>query len=108
MRIQIAERQCQVPPNVRGRAEKRVSGLSRYSPQASAAEIIFSEEGVERIVEVIVHIDGAEPIVARAADPEFLSALNKVVDRIARQLRRQRERRTDHQAPPRRERVRRD
>jgi ribosomal subunit interface protein len=108
LRIQVTERQCQVPPNVRGRAEKRVAGLARYSPQASAGEIVFLEEGVERAVEVIVHIDGGEPIVARAADADFLSALNKVVDRIARQLRKQRERRTDHQAPPRRERVRRE
>ncbi|MND02538.1 ribosome hibernation promoting factor HPF [compost metagenome] len=67
--------------------------------------MVFSEEKAVRIVDVVVHIDGGEPVVARAEDTEFRAALDKVVDRLRRRLRKQRELRIDHQAPPRRDRV---
>ena len=105
MRVQITERHCRVPRDVTERAEVRVASLAKYSPRASHAEVVFTEENVDRIVEVVMHIDGGEPVVARADDLEFRAALDKVVDRLARRLRRQRERRKDHQAPPRRDRV---
>lgn len=82
-----------------------MEALAKYSPRATAAEVVFMEEKVSRVVEVIVHIDGEVPVVARADDKEFQSALDKVVERVGRQLREQRELRKDHQAPPRRDRA---
>ena len=105
MRVQITERHCRVPRDVTERAETRVASLAKYSPRASHAEVVFTEENVDRVVEVIMHVDGGEPIVARAEDAEFRAALDKVVDKLGRRLRKQRERRKDHQAPSRRDRV---
>lgn len=105
MRVQITERHCEVPREARERAETQVAALAKYSPRATAADVVFMEENVDRIVEVIVHIDGEEPVVARAEDTEFRAALDKVIDRLSRQLREQRDLRTDHQAPPRRDRA---
>lgn len=103
MRVQITERHCEVPAETRERAEAQVAALDKFSPRATSAEVLFMEERVDRIVEVIVHIDGAEPVVARAEDTEFRPALDRVVDRVGRRLRKQREQRTEHQAPPRRD-----
>jgi ribosomal subunit interface protein len=100
VRVQIAERHCEVPRDARERAETQVASLAKYSPRATAAEVVFMEEKLDRIVEVIVHIDGEEPVVARAADTEFRAALDKVVDRLSRLLRDQRDLRKDHRAPP--------
>ena len=105
MQVRITERHCQVPRDTLERAEKRVAGLSKYSPRASSADVVFTEEKVNRGVEVIIHVDGGEPVVASVQDTEFRAALDKVVDRLGRRLRKQRERRTDHQAPSRRDRV---
>lgn len=105
MRVQITERHCQVPADTRERAEKSAAALAKYSPRASAAEVLFMEEGVAHVVEVIVHIDGREPVVARAEDTEFRLSLDKVMDRIGRRLRKDRDQRTDHKAPPRRDRA---
>jgi ribosomal subunit interface protein len=105
LRVQITERHCEVPGDTRERAEKSVASLAKYSPRATAAEVLFMEERVDRIVEVIVHIDGGDPVVARAEDTEFRAALDKVLDRIGRRLKKERELRTDHQAPPRRDRA---
>jgi len=100
VRVQITERHCEVPREARERAETHVAALAKYSPRATAADVVFMEENVERIVEVIVHIDGEEPVVARAEDTEFRGALDKVVDRLSRLLRDQRDLRKEHRAPP--------
>jgi len=100
LRVQITARHCEVPSDVLERTEEQVSALSKYSPRASAADVIYMEEKLTRIAEVIVHIDGGEPIVARGEAPEFRAALDEVVDHLKRRLRRQRKRYTDHKAPP--------
>lgn len=100
MRVQITARHCEVPSDVTERTEQQVAALSKYSPKASAADVIFMEEKLTKVVEIIVHIDGGEPVVARGEGTEFRVALDQMVDRVSRRLRRQRERRTDHKAPP--------
>jgi ribosomal subunit interface protein len=94
-----------VPRDTLDRAEKRLTSLAKYSPRASSADVVFTEEKVNRGVEVIIHVDGGEPVVASVQDTEFRAALDKVVDRLGRRLRKQRERRTNHQGPPSRGRV---
>jgi ribosomal subunit interface protein len=105
VRVRITERHVQVPRDTLERAEKRLGSMSKYHPRATSAEVVFSEERVNRNVEIIVHVDGAEPVVASVQDTEFRAALDKVLDRLARKLRKERARRTDHQAPSRRDRV---
>jgi len=98
--VQISARHCDVPADVLERTEALVASLAKYSPRASAAEVVYMEEKLTRIAEVIMHIDGGEPVVARGEGDEFRTALDQVMDRMSRQLRRQRERRTNHKAPP--------
>lgn len=100
MRVQITARHCDVPSDVLARTESQIQALTKYQPRATAADVVYSEEKVTRKVEVLVHIDGAEPVVAHGDGLEFRSALDEAVERLSRQLRRQRERRRDHQAPP--------
>jgi ribosomal subunit interface protein len=98
--VQISARHCDVPAEVLERTETQVASLSKYSPRASAAEVVYMEEKLTRVAEIIMHIDGGEPVVARGEGDEFRTALDQVIDRMSRQLRRQRERRTNHKAPP--------
>ncbi len=99
MRIQIAHRQCDVPEPVIERVHEQLPKLSKYHPRITAADVVFKEEKLSHEVEVILHIDGSAPVVAHASDREFLSALDRTVDRLAKILRRERGKRTDHQAP---------
>jgi ribosomal subunit interface protein len=105
VRVHITTRHCQVPEDVLARTETQVASLSKYSPRATAVDVVFFEEKVDKLVEVLVHIDGSEPVVARGQDKEFRAALDQVVDRAGRILKKQRERHTDHQAPPLWERI---
>jgi ribosomal subunit interface protein len=100
LRVQISARHCDVPQDVMERTEVQVASLSKYSPRATAADVVYMEEKLTKVAEVIIHIDGGEPVVARGQGAEFRSALDEVIDRLSRRLRRQRERRTNHKAPP--------
>ena len=105
MRVQITGRHCDVPADIRERTEAQVASLSKYQPRASAADVVYTEEKLDKLVEIIVHIDGGEPVVATGRDTEFRAALDQMIERASRMLRKQRERRTDHKAPARRERA---
>ncbi|MEQ8331211.1 MAG: ribosome-associated translation inhibitor RaiA [Longimicrobiales bacterium] len=100
MRVQITARHCDISDSVRERAETQMARLTRYDPRLSAAEVIFDEEKHIRKVEAILSIDRGSPVVARADDRDFRPALDKVVEKLSKQLRRTRDQVVDHQSPP--------
>jgi len=97
LRIQIVARHCEVPDPVRQRTEEQIARLAKYDPRVSAAEVIFDEERHLRRVEAILSVDRAEPVVAKAEGEEFRTALDKVVDRLGRMVKRQRALAKSHQ-----------
>ncbi len=100
MRVQITARHCEIPDAVRSRAESQMERLTKFESRLSAAEVVFDEEKHTRKAEGILTVHGGPPVVARAEDSDFRSALDKMVDRLSKQLRRSHERLVDHQAPP--------
>jgi len=100
VRVQVTERHCDVPDDVLDRTREQIEALAKYEARASSADVVYTEEKLTKNVEVRVHVDGSNPVVAHGDGSEFRSALDQVVDRLARQLRRQHDRRHDHQAPP--------
>ena len=96
MRVQIAARHCEIPESLRERAETLAGRLGKFDPRVSAAEIVFEEEKLTRRVEVILSVDRRDPVVARGEADEFRTALDKVIDRASRMLRRQRDQATQH------------
>ncbi|MDX1646022.1 MAG: HPF/RaiA family ribosome-associated protein [Longimicrobiales bacterium] len=100
MRISITERRCDLPKRVRDRTESLVAGLSKFEERATSAEVIYADEKHTRKAEIIVHIDGAPNVVARGEGEEFRAALDRAIERARRMLKKQRDQRRDHQAPP--------
>lgn len=100
MKVQITARHCDVPADVLERTEAQVAALSKFSPRATTADVVFEEEKLDKVAEIVVHIDGRDPVVAHGRGLEFRAALDQAVERAGRILRKHRERRTDHKAPP--------
>jgi ribosomal subunit interface protein len=73
--------------------------LAKYDPRVGAAEVVFEEEKRTRKVEVVLSVDRSEPVVAHGEGEEFRTALDQVVDRLSRMLKRQRAQAKSHQAP---------
>jgi ribosomal subunit interface protein len=96
LRIQIAARHCDVPESVRKRIDEQITRLAKYDPRLSAAEVVFEEERHVRRVEAILSIDRGGVVIARAEAGEFQTAVDKVVDRLGRIVKRQRSQAKSH------------
>jgi len=99
MRIQIAARQCEIPDSVRSRAEEQLGKLSKYEPRLAGAEVVFKTEKHLKKVEAVLSIDRGEPVVAGGEGAEFREALDLMVDRLSRILKRRRSQKKDHHGP---------
>lgn len=99
MRVQIAARHCDVPDSVRQRTEEQMTRLAKYDPRVGAADVVYEEEKRTKRVEVVLSVDRSEPVVAHGEGEEFRTALDKVVDRLTRILKRQRAQAKSRQAP---------
>lgn len=100
MRVQVTQRHCEVPERVISRAESRLLRLERFEPRLSSADLVFTEARNARFAEALLSIDGSDQVFAKGEGPEFRAAVDVLLDRLSRILRKNRERRTDHQASP--------
>ena len=98
MRVQLSARHCEVPETVKERTEDRLGKLTRYNARLSSAKVIFEIEKHLHRVEGILSIHGDEPVVARGSGADFKLAVDQMVDRLAKVLRRRRAQTTKHQA----------
>lgn len=100
MRIIHTARRCEVPNPVLDRAEELVRKLKKYNVRLSGAELVFETEKHRHLVEGILSVDGSEPVVATGEGEDFRAAVDEMIERLSRRLRRLRSQRRDHQALP--------
>ena len=96
MRVQIAARQCEIPDTVRDRTEEQIGKLSKYDPRLSAAEVVFQVEKHKKKVDAVLKVDREEPVKASGEGMEFREAVDQMVDRLSRILRRRRKQLKDY------------
>ena len=99
MRVQIATRRCEVPTSIRDRTEEQLGKLSRYEPRLSGAEVVFEVEKHFKKVDAILKVDREEPVLASGEGMEFREAVDQMVDRLSRILRRRRKQMKDRNRP---------
>jgi putative sigma-54 modulation protein len=99
MKISMTARHFELSDALRGHIESRLTGLDRYNQRMSRVEVTLTEEKRLKRVEARAAVDGDTNIHAEAEAEDFRTAVNRVSDKLARQLKRRRDRQTDHQAP---------
>jgi len=90
MRVQIAARHCEIPDTVRNRTEVQLGKLSKYEPRLSGAEVVFEVEKHIKKVDAVLSVDREEPVVAKGEGVEFREAVDQMVNRLSRILKRRR------------------
>lgn len=98
MVVNITARHCNVPQGVRVAAEQRLQRLHRYEPRVDNAIVEFDADRGKMQVETRVFVKGSHSIIAHGSGETFRTALDKSLDRLARQLKRRRERVRDHKS----------
>lgn len=99
MRIQIVARHAEVPEEVVERVHEQLPKLQRFDPHLSHAEVIFTEERHIKKAEGILHLDREEPAVAVGEGDDFRIALDQMINRTGKILRRRRRLVKDHHGP---------
>lgn len=100
MNTNLTARHCEISEALRERAATRAHRLLRYEERIGGIDIIFENDGGGQRVEALVRVDGSEPVVAQFTGDSFRGALDRVMDRVARQLKRRRDRRRVHAPAP--------
>lgn len=100
MNVTITCRHCTIPGSVRRRAGEGMRRLTRFNHRLTAAEVTFDEEAGQLRVEAVLQVERAAPVVARAEGTGSREVLDALLTRLARQLKRDRQRRSGRRPRP--------
>lgn len=100
MQLIISGRNTDVTEDLRTRIEQQFERLRRYEPRTSRAEVTLWEEKNRCLAEAVLSIDRRPPVHGAAAAGAFRTALDRLHDKLVRQLKKERSQRRDHRAPP--------
>ncbi|MCC6953515.1 MAG: ribosome-associated translation inhibitor RaiA [Deltaproteobacteria bacterium] len=79
--------------------DKLIHILQKYVRNSAEAHVILSVEKRDHTAEIVLHSKPYEAT-SKATTDDLYSAIDKVVDTLVVQLRKQKERVTDHKVPP--------
>ena len=100
MEVQITIRRGEAGENFLEHAQERAEKLGRYEPRLHRVELLFDEDGGRVAGEARAVVPGVPLLVARADGDTGRAALDRVVRRLGRQLKKERSKRVEHRAPP--------
>ena len=95
MQITIKGRHWKVTPDFRAYAERRIEKLQRYFSHLISAQLTVTEEGYRHQAELRIFGNGVD-VTGRAQDPDAKVALDTVLEKQERALKRRKERIKDH------------
>lgn len=85
MDIITTARRFEITPAVREHAGKRLQKLSRYFDNIQEIHLVLDQEKHRQIAEVTILVNGTE-LMSREETHDMLSSIDRVVDRIERQV----------------------
>lgn len=99
MQLIISTRHTQLSDRVRENVEEQFERLERFDPRITKVVVTLLEEKNRKEVEARLSIARAGQIHAHAEAADFRSAVDAVISKLTRQLKRQRSRALNHKAP---------
>jgi len=96
MQISTTARHCELDPEMRSFAEERLQRISRFARDIHEVHLIVTGEKFRHVAEITLRLNHHE-LVSREEATEMRSSIDGAVERIEEQLRRFKDRRTDHQ-----------
>jgi putative sigma-54 modulation protein len=94
--IDITARHGNVSEDMREYAIKKAEKLTRFHDRITRIQILLDDPKGEREVEMIAHVDAGGTMVARERAGVFREAVDLLVEKLERQLKKDKERLKDH------------
>jgi putative sigma-54 modulation protein len=98
MSIKITGRHLVITSALRQHVESRFERLVRYDVKLTHLEVILGVSKLQHHAEVVCTMQGRR-IQAKASTQEMYATIDQLVDRLATQIRKYKERQTDHKEP---------
>ena len=95
MHVIVSARNYEVTDTLREVVEERFDRLERYEPRATRAEVRLAEEKDGCKVDANISIIGSGNVHASATATDPRTAVDRTIDKLARQLRKRHSRRND-------------
>ncbi|MEZ5963375.1 MAG: ribosome-associated translation inhibitor RaiA [Planctomycetota bacterium] len=94
--IDITARHGHVSDGMRDYALKKAEKLTRFHDRITRIQVLLDDPKGEREVEMIAHIEAGGTLVARERAGAFHEAVDLLVEKLERQLKKDKERMKDH------------
>jgi ribosomal subunit interface protein len=88
MQPTITARHCEISDALRDRAVTVVQRLGNLASRSMESTVVFDSDGIERTVEIRLHVPRGEVLVARGDGADHRTALDRAEERLKRQLER--------------------
>jgi putative sigma-54 modulation protein len=99
--MKITGRRLVITPALKQHIESRFERLMRYEVKLSHLEVILGVSKLQHNAEVVCTMQGRR-IQAKASTLEMYATIDQLADRLGRQIRKHKERQTDHKEPEKR------
>jgi putative sigma-54 modulation protein len=95
MNLNIAGHHVEVTPAIREYVTSKLDRVIRHFDHVTSVQVIFSVDKLVQKAEVTLHVKGKD-IFADATDADLYAAIDKLVDKLDRQVVKHKEKVTDH------------
>jgi ribosomal subunit interface protein len=97
VQITVTARHCEIPDDVRTRAEEVAEKLARHAHRPKRMEIVFDDDHQRHVVELKMWLPRGQTLIATAEESDFRTALDRAAEKLRSQLEK------SPQRPPRRQ-----
>jgi putative sigma-54 modulation protein len=101
MQVTVSGRHMGVSDALKEYCERKAQRLVRFYDRIQAIEVILDGKQGQHTAEIIVHTGGTQPFVASERQEDVYAAMDLLLDKIERQLRRHKEKLRNRKHPPR-------
>jgi ribosomal subunit interface protein len=93
----VTARHCDVPEDIRTRAQEVADKLARLAHRPLRMEIVFDEDHQRRVVELRMALPRGQTLIATAEETDFRTALDRAAEKLRSQLEKNGQRTTRRQ-----------
>jgi putative sigma-54 modulation protein len=95
MQINVTGQQLEITDSIRDYVTTKMAKLERHIDTVTSAHVILSVEKLRQHAEATIHINGAN-LFAEAEDENLYAAIDALTDKLDRQVKKHKEKRSDH------------
>lgn len=96
MQITITGQHIEVTPAIKQSIEEKLQMLKRHYDKITSIHVVFKVEKIQQIAEATMHLARHGEIFASAAEEDLYTAIDRLIDKLKRQVDKFKEKDSNH------------